>query len=88
MEKSISRTIAEFAVNLTRAFGWGARSVGDPAELPEALAECLTYDGPCVLDVRVSAQENCFPMIANGRGHQHMLLADGNLYEEASESRD
>jgi acetolactate synthase-1/2/3 large subunit len=55
-------------VALAKAFGWGARRVDDPAELEEALAECLAYDGPFFLDVQVAAQENCFPMMPSGQG--------------------
>jgi acetolactate synthase-1/2/3 large subunit len=69
-------------VALAKAFGWGARSVDDPAQLDAALAECLAYDGPFFLDVRVAAQENCYPMIPAGRGHHEMMLADGVWFEE------
>jgi acetolactate synthase-1/2/3 large subunit len=71
-------------VALAKAFGWGARSVDDPAQLDEALAECLAYDGPFFLDVRVAAQENCYPMIPSGRGHHEMMLADGVWFEEGA----
>src|SRR4030095_12232507 len=47
-------------VALARAFGWGARRVRDPQDLPQALDECLAYDGPFFLDVQVAGQENCF----------------------------
>jgi acetolactate synthase-1/2/3 large subunit len=61
-------------VALAKAFGWGARSVSDPAELAAALADCLAYDGPFFLDVRVAAQENCFPMMPSGQGHHRVML--------------
>ncbi|MGV3570923.1 MAG: biosynthetic-type acetolactate synthase large subunit [Ramlibacter sp.] len=67
-------------VALAKAFGWGARRVDAPAELADALAECLAYDGPFFLDVRVVQQENCYPMIPSGRGHQEMMLGDGRWY--------
>ncbi|VTU36081.1 Acetolactate synthase isozyme 3 large subunit [Variovorax sp. PBL-H6] len=70
-------------VALARAFGWGARRVADPAELHDALAECLNYPGPFFLDVQVAAQENCFPMIPAGQGHHRVMLAKGTWYEEA-----
>ena len=69
-------------VQLARAFGWGAGSVSDPSELQQALAECFAYQGPFFLDVRVAAQENCFPMIAHDQGHHRILAAPGRLYEE------
>lgn len=75
-------------VQLARAFGWGARSVSDPDQLPQALAQCLAHDGPFFLDVRVAPQENCFPMIAHEQGHHKILFAPGRLYEEASINND
>uniref|UniRef100_UPI003137E314 biosynthetic-type acetolactate synthase large subunit n=1 Tax=Variovorax sp. YR752 TaxID=1884383 RepID=UPI003137E314 len=59
-------------VALAKAFGWGARRVSDPAELEEALAECLESKGPFFLDVQVAAQENCFPMMPSGCGHHRV----------------
>ena len=68
-------------VALAKAFGWGARSVSDPGQLEEALAECLAYDGPFFLDVRVAAQENCFPMMPAGKGHHCVMLGKDRWYE-------
>jgi len=67
-------------VALARAFGWGARRVERPEELEAALAECLAYEGPFFLDVCVAAQENCYPMIPAGCGHQEMMVGDGRWY--------
>ncbi len=67
-------------VAVAKGFGWGARRVTDPAELDAALAECLNSDGPFFLDVGVAAQENCFPMIANGRGHHEIMLSATTIY--------
>ena len=68
-------------VALAKAFGWGARRVDDAAQLDAALAECLAYDGPFFLDVRVAQQENCFPMIPAGRGHHELMLSATEWYE-------
>ena len=72
-------------VALAKAFGWGARRVSDPADLDAALAECLAYDGPFFLDVQVSAQENCFPMMPSGHGHHRVMLAKDRWYQDAQE---
>jgi acetolactate synthase-1/2/3 large subunit len=69
-------------VALAKAFGWGARRVADPAELPTAIAECIAYEGPFFLDVRVAEQENCFPMMPSGKGHHCVMLAKDRWYEE------
>ncbi|QHE83459.1 biosynthetic-type acetolactate synthase large subunit [Hydrogenophaga sp. BPS33] len=71
-------------VALAHAFGWGARRVDHPGELDDALAECLAHDGPFFLDVRVAAQENCYPMMPAGRGHHEVMLADDRWYRDES----
>jgi len=81
LSHSWTQALPDF-VQLARAFGWGARSVSDPAELSAALADCLAHEGPFFLDVQVADQENCFPMIQTGSGHHRMLMAGGSLYEE------
>lgn len=75
-------------VALAKAFGWGARSVSDPADLDDALAECLAYDGPFFLDVKVAAQENCFPMIPAGAGHHQVMLGKNRWYEDKAKGRE
>ncbi len=67
-------------VALARAFGWGARRIARPQELDEALAECLAAEGPFFLDACVAAQENCYPMIPAGCGHQEIMVGDGRWY--------
>ena len=75
-------------VALAKAFGWEARRVDDATKLDEALAQCLAYDGPFFLDVRVAQQENCFPMIPAGRGHHELMLSATEWYqgEDAAQS--
>ncbi|MDF3850615.1 biosynthetic-type acetolactate synthase large subunit [Achromobacter denitrificans] len=78
---SYNASLPDF-VALAKAFGWGAARVDDPAKLDAALAECLAHDGPYFLDVAVAAQENCFPMMPAGHGHQKMMLAEGVWYQD------
>jgi acetolactate synthase I/II/III large subunit len=67
-------------VALAASFGWKAARVTNPAALEQALKTCLDTDGPYLLDVAVSAQENCFPMIASGAGHHEMMLDENRMY--------
>jgi acetolactate synthase-1/2/3 large subunit len=69
-------------VALARAFGWKATRVDEPAQLRDALGACLDAAGPFFLDVRVAQQENCYPMVPSGRGHNEVMLADGRFFEE------
>ena len=80
LSHSWNKALPDF-VALAKAFGWGARRVDDAAQLEGALAECLAYDGPFFLDVRVAQQENCFPMIPAGRGHHELMLSATEWYE-------
>jgi acetolactate synthase-1/2/3 large subunit len=70
-------------VALAKAFGWKSAAVDNPQELRGALRECLQTPGPYFLDVRVAAQENCYPMVPAGRGHHEVMLADSKFYSEA-----
>lgn len=72
-------------VAVAKGFGWGARRLDAPAEIGAALADCLAHDGPFLLDARVAAQENCYPMMPAGRGHHEIMLAD-NLWYRADPS--
>lgn len=68
-------------VALARAFGWQAGRVDRPAELEQALADCLAHDGPFLLEVQVAATENCFPMIPAGCAHHEVMLAEDRWHE-------
>ena len=60
-------------VILAQAYGIKGMIVRDRAELASAIAEMLAHDGPVLMDVRVSQDENCYPMIAPGKSNAHML---------------
>ena len=78
---SWSEALPDF-VALSRAFGWRARRVEQAADLEAALRECLSSDGPYLLDVAVEQAENCFPMIPAGRAHNEVMLSKERMYEE------
>ncbi len=78
---SYNASLPDF-VALAKAFGWGAARVDDPAQLDAALAQCLAYPGPFFLDVVVRPQENCFPMMPAGCGHQQVMLSEDTWYVE------
>ena len=80
---SYNEALPDF-VALARAFGWQAARVEAPAELDAALQACLDSHGPYFLDVAVTAQENCYPMIPAGAGHHEVMLGDGRWYRAAA----
>lgn len=75
-------------VAVARGFGWCAARVDRRDELDAALQACLQSDGPYFLDVRVSAEENCFPMIPAGSGHHEVLLGKNRPYIGGDAVRD
>jgi acetolactate synthase-1/2/3 large subunit len=42
-------------------------------ELTGAMREALAEEGPIVLDVRVTKEENCYPMIPAGQPAREMV---------------
>jgi acetolactate synthase-1/2/3 large subunit len=73
---------------LARAFGWQARTVSERSALDDALRECLESDGPYFLDVRVAAEENCFPMIPAGGSHGEVMLARDRWFRPDAPAQD
>lgn len=76
---SWSEALPDF-VALARAFGWHARRVEQACDLDAALEECLSSEGPFLLDVAVEQAENCFPMISAGCGHHEVMLSKDRTY--------
>jgi acetolactate synthase-1/2/3 large subunit len=60
-------------VKLAEAFGATGLRCEDSADLEETMAKALETDGPVLLDVRVSPEENCFPMIPAGAAARDMV---------------
>ncbi|MEL6930091.1 MAG: biosynthetic-type acetolactate synthase large subunit [Cyanobacteria bacterium J06600_6] len=60
-------------VKLAEAYGVKGMIVRDRSELASAVAEMLAHDGPVLMDVIVTKDENCYPMIAPGKSNAHML---------------
>ena len=76
---SYNESMPDF-VMLAKSFGWEAKTISDPKLLDAALEECLSSEGPYFLDVRVQNQENCFPMMPAGYGHQQVMLSEDTWY--------
>ena len=60
-------------VMLAQAYGIKGMLVKDRSSLKNAIAEMLDHDGPVLMDVRVTKNENCYPMIAPGKNNAQML---------------
>ncbi|MFM7220958.1 MAG: biosynthetic-type acetolactate synthase large subunit [Nodosilinea sp.] len=58
---------------LAQAYGIKGMAVRDRSQLADAVAAMLAYDGPVLMDVHVRRDENCYPMVAPGKGNHQML---------------
>ncbi len=72
--ESYSDSLPDF-VKLAEAYGWKGILIEKPGELEPGIADMLAYDGPVLVDCRVSQSANCFPMIPSGAAHTDMILA-------------
>mgnify|MGYP003100624956 CR=1 FL=1 len=62
-------------VKLADAYGWRAARVESPDALDAALAAMLAAEGPYLLDVAISRDQNVFPMVAPGRALDDVIGA-------------
>jgi acetolactate synthase-1/2/3 large subunit len=60
-------------VKLAEAFGAVGMRVTDKNEVVDAMKTALDTDGPVVLDVHVTKEENCYPMIPAGQAARDMV---------------
>ncbi len=60
-------------VKLAEAFGAKGMLIDKEPDLLSGMKECLDHDGPVVCDVRVSKEENCYPMIPAGQAARDMV---------------
>ena len=62
-------------VKLADAYGWQAERVERPEDVEGALARMLAAEGPCLLDVAISRDQNVFPMVAPGKALDDVIGA-------------
>ncbi len=60
-------------VKLAEAYGATGVRLTDKQTLVEDMRQALAVDGPVVVDVRVAAEENVYPMIAPGQAARDMV---------------
>lgn len=73
--QSYSHSLPDF-VKMAEAFGCLGLRIEKPSELDAKITQMLEYNGPVIVDCRVSKIENCFPMIPSGAAHNEMLFGD------------
>ncbi|MGH2860630.1 MAG: thiamine pyrophosphate-dependent enzyme, partial [Solirubrobacteraceae bacterium] len=60
-------------VKLAEAYGATGVRLTDKHTLVDGMRDALATDGPVVVDVRVVAEENVYPMIAPGQAARNMV---------------
>jgi acetolactate synthase-1/2/3 large subunit len=60
-------------VKLAEAFGARGMRIADKSELVGAFKDALAEEGPVLVDVHVSQEENCYPMIPAGQAARDMV---------------
>jgi acetolactate synthase I/II/III large subunit len=58
---------------LAKAYGIKGIVVTEREQLKDAIAEMLASDCPVIMDVRVTKDENCYPMVAPGKSNAQMV---------------
>jgi acetolactate synthase I/II/III large subunit len=64
-------------VKLAEAFGANGFRVEDAADLESTMRAAIEADGPALVDIRVTQEENVYPMIAPGNPAREMVEAPG-----------
>ncbi|MEH1833276.1 MAG: biosynthetic-type acetolactate synthase large subunit [Nostoc sp.] len=58
---------------LAKAYGIKGMVISDRSELKDAIAEMLAHKGPVILNIHVTRDENCYPMVAPGKSNAQMV---------------
>lgn len=70
---------------LAKAYGIKGMVVSDRSQLKDAIAEMLAHNGPVILNVHVTRDENCYPMVAPGKSNAQMVGLQKQAPKAASE---
>lgn len=60
-------------VKIAEAYGFWGKRISKPADLEKAIKEMIAHDGPAILDVLISKEENVFPMVPPGANLTQMI---------------
>lgn len=71
--ETYSEALPDF-VKLAEAFHCVGLRCTSPGDLDAVIDEMIKVDRPVVVDVAVSKDENCFPMVPSGAAHNEMIL--------------
>ena len=70
-------------VMLAESFGLKGIRVTDPNKLDDAIKEMIVSESSVILDIAVTPEENCYPMIPSGAAHNEMIFGPDVKTEDA-----
>ena len=74
-------------VQLAKAYRWKAERVSDSAQVPAALERMLEAEGCYLVDMRISREQNVFPMVAPGNSLSAALTSVEEAWKELGDER-
>lgn len=77
--QSYSDALPDF-VKLAESFGIKGLRASTMGELDGTIEAMLSHDGPVLVDVCVTEEESCYPMIPSGATHNQMLLGPDKVF--------
>jgi len=84
--ESYSAGLPDF-IKLAESYGMTGLRATQPDQVDSVIAQMLETPGPVIVDMVVSKEENCLPMIPGGAAHNEILLGL-NEQEEQTQSED
>ncbi|WPZ37128.1 acetolactate synthase 3 large subunit [Thalassobaculum sp. OXR-137] len=79
--ESYSEALPDF-VKLAEAFGGVGLRATEASQLDDVIDEMIAAPHPVLVDVCVTKDENCFPMIPSGRAHNEMILSPSDQEQQ------
>jgi acetolactate synthase-1/2/3 large subunit len=61
-------------IKIAEGFGVPGKTIDDPDDLKNAIAEMLAHEGPFLLHIKVEQEENVFPMVPSGCAVDEIVL--------------
>ena len=79
--ESYSDGLPDF-IKLAESYGITGLRATHPDEVDDVIKQMIETPGPVLVDMVVSKEENCFPMIPGGAAHNEILLGIGDQQEQ------
>ena len=68
-------------VTIAKGFGVPGKTVRNPDEVVDAIAEMLAHEGPYLLHLHTVKEDNVFPMVPSGKAVSEVILGPEDLHQ-------